>query len=63
MTVEQMNGAARRRRITEIAEEIVSGMVGNNAVDPCDEPAMDKACRQAVKDAAALYDAAIEYIS
>ncbi|MCU9527535.1 hypothetical protein [Pseudomonas mosselii] len=61
-----MNIAAlstRKQRIIAIAEELVSGMVAKGAVDPGDESAMDAACSQAVADAAALYDAAIEYIS
>lgn len=51
------------RSIIAIADELVSGMVANGTVDPSDEAAMDVACCQAVVDAAALYGAAIEFIS
>lgn len=53
----------RKQRIIEIAEELVSGMVAKGAVDPGNDTAIDEACSQAVMDATALYDAAIEYIS
>ncbi|HBO5516261.1 TPA: hypothetical protein L4559_005190 [Pseudomonas aeruginosa] len=53
----------RKQRIIEIADELVCGMVAKGTLDPEDESALDSACRQAVKDATALYDAAIEYVS
>lgn len=53
----------RKQRIIEIAEQIVAGMVGGGSLNPDDEAAMDLACRQAVKDATQLYDAATEYLS
>lgn len=55
--------AARKQRITEIAEEMVTSMVASGELDPDNELQMDAACKQAVRDAAALYDAAIEYAS
>ena len=53
----------RKKRISEIAQEIIGGQVSSGTLDPNNEAEMDKACRLAVSDAAALYDAAIEYIS
>ncbi len=55
--------AARKQRITVIAEELVTGMVASGELDPDNEEQMDAACKQAVRDAAALYDAATEYVS
>lgn len=53
----------RMTRICQIAEELVAGQVANGDLDENDEAAMEIACKQAVLDAKALYDACIEYIS
>lgn len=53
----------RLKRIREIATEIVTNMVAKGDLDPSDDAALRAAVVQAGKDAAAVYDAAMEYLS
>lgn len=53
----------RTKRIREIATEIVTNMVAKGDLDPSDDAALRAAVIQAGKDAAAVYDAAMEYLS
>lgn len=53
----------RLKRIREIATEIVTNMVAKGDLDPSDDATLRAAVIQAGKDAAAVYDAAMEYLS
>lgn len=53
----------RTKRIREIATEIVTNRVAKGEVDPEDDAALRAAVIQAGRDAAAVYDAAMEYLS
>lgn len=53
----------RTKRIREIATEIVTNRVAKDEVDPKDDAALRAAVIQAGRDAAAVYDAAMEYLS
>ncbi|ELN4740303.1 hypothetical protein [Pseudomonas aeruginosa] len=63
MSIEGIRIAPRKQRIIEIADQIIEGQVSKGVLDPENEQAMDAAITQAVTDAAALYDAAIEFMS
>lgn len=63
MSIEGIRIAPRKQRIVEIADQIIEGQVSKGVLDPENEQAMDAAITQAVTDAAALYDAAIEFMS
>jgi hypothetical protein len=63
MSIEGIRIAPRKQRIVEIADQIIEGQVSKGVLDPKNEQAMDAAITQAVTDAAALYDAAIEFMS
>lgn len=54
---------ARKKRIREIAAEIVTNRVAQGEVDPMDDAALRAAVIQAGRDASAVYDAAVEYLS
>ena len=53
----------RLKRVREIATEIVTNRVAKGEVDPEDDAALRAAVIQAGRDAAAVYDAAMEYLS
>ncbi|MBF3053034.1 hypothetical protein HKW90_01255 [Pseudomonas aeruginosa] len=53
----------RKNRISQIAAEIVESRVARGEIDPGCHAAMDAACREAVRDAKQLYDAAVEFLS
>ncbi|MCO3750029.1 hypothetical protein ACEP6V_20925 [Pseudomonas aeruginosa] len=63
MSIEGISIPTRKQRIIEIADQIIEGQVSKGVLDPENEQAMDAAITQAVTDAAALYDAAIEFMS
>ncbi|RUE86383.1 hypothetical protein IPC1135_29910 [Pseudomonas aeruginosa] len=63
MSIDGNRIAPRKQRIIEIADEMIAGQVSKGVLDPENEQAMDAAITQAVTEAAALYDAAIEFIS
>lgn len=63
MSIEGIRIAPRKQRIIEIADQIIEGQVSKGVLDPENEQAMDAAITQAVTDAAALYDATIEFMS
>ncbi|ASJ88809.1 hypothetical protein ACEP28_32610 [Pseudomonas aeruginosa] len=63
MSIEGIRISPRKQRIIEIADQIIEGQVSKGVLDPENEQAMDAAITQAVTDAAALYDAAIEFMS
>lgn len=52
-----------KRRVVEIAEQIVTSMVLRGEVDPDDDEALRAATREAVKTAKAAYIAALEFMS
>lgn len=53
----------RTKRIREIATEIVTNRVAKGEVDQEDDAALRAAVIQAGRDAAAVYDAAMDYLS
>lgn len=53
----------RTKRVREIAVEIVTNRVAKGELDPEDNAALRAAVIQAGRDAAAVYDAALEYLS
>jgi hypothetical protein len=52
-----------RERITAIAEHLLAGEVKGRRVDPQDEAAMEIAMRRCVREAATIYNSALEYVS
>lgn len=54
---------ARAKRIGDIAIRLVEGQVAAGTLDANDEAAMEKATKRAVRDAAAVLNAAEEYLS
>jgi ferredoxin len=52
-----------RERIVAIATAFLSGRVEKGEVDEKDDEAMGRAMRECVRDAAAVYNAALEYVA
>lgn len=61
--VAKQRKSERLKRVREIATEIVTNRVAKGEVDPEDDAALRAAVIQAGRDAAAVYDAAMEYLS
>ncbi|SUE95766.1 Uncharacterised protein [Ectopseudomonas mendocina] len=61
--VAKQRKSERLKRVREIATEIVTNRVAKGEVDPMDDAALRAAVIQAGRDAAAVYDAALEYLS
>ena len=53
----------RKERIVAIANQLIIGQLESGDLDYNDDAAMDAALKQAVADAAAVYDAAMEYLT
>jgi hypothetical protein len=60
MTLDQEH---RRKRVIDIAMQMVASKIKKGELDPNDDDALRKATKLAVSDAAAAYDAAEEYVS
>lgn len=52
-----------KQRILAITEEIVTNRVVKGEVDPDNDADLRQACRQAARDARALYLAALDFVS
>jgi hypothetical protein len=50
-------------RVTAIASQLIASRVEKGELDGADEKLMEKAIKQAVREAARVYDAALEYVS
>jgi hypothetical protein len=51
-----------KERIVDIATRLLDGMAQKGEVDPADDAAMDAAMKRCVRDAATIYNAALEYV-